>query len=200
MLEAHAAVPSAEQEKPNMRTRRHRLGHVGFLALATFTLLLQISCSDGPTLKVADDHLIVPDTRIGPIKLGMSDQELFQVGVPSGTRPNAENIAYFFGDRTVFVDAQTRRVDRIYTWSKADRTSTGAGVGSSLQDLFRVFGPPTKTVVGNDVCGVPGRVERVYYQRGDMELGFSRRGASCADAPTNQVQAVGIKTPGVGFF
>lgn len=174
----------------DVRTRRS----LGFIAVAALALLTQISCSDAPAMRSADDHLIVPDTRIGPIKLGMTDQELFQVGVPTGTRPAGRFTAYFFGDRTVFVNPQTRRVERIYTWSKADRTSGGAGVGSSLPDFFRVFGPPTKTIVGNDVCGVPGRVERVYYQGGDMELGFSNPGASCADAPTKRVQSIAITT------
>jgi hypothetical protein len=184
-----------------MHMRRHRIGHLGFLALATLTLLAQISCTDGPVLAAPDDHLIVPDTRIGPIRLGMSDQELFQVGVPSDTRPSENSMVYFYGDRAVYVNQRTRRVDRIYTWSKADRTSSGAGVGSTLPDFFRALGPPTSTVLGNDVCGVPGQIERVYFQGGNIQLMFSKRGASCADAPSTRVQSVAIKTQGViNFF
>jgi hypothetical protein len=177
-----------------------RIRRPSFLALAMLTLLTQISCSSEGGLRASDDHLIVPGTRVGPFKLGMTDQELFQIGIPDGTRPWGDYVVYWFGDRNVQVNSQSRRVERIFTSNKSDRTSSGVGVRSSLPDFFRAFGPPDRTVVGNDVCGVPGRVEHVYYQSGNMWLDFSPVGASCADAPTSRVQSLGIKTPGAESF
>ena len=171
-----------------------------FLPVVMLILLTQISCSSEGNLRAPDDHQIVPGTRVGPFKLGMTDQELFHVGTPDGTRPWGNYVVYWFGDRNVQVNAESRRVERIFTSNKSDRTSTGVGVGSSLPDFFRAFGPPDRTIVGDQVCGVPGRVAHVYYQSGNMWLDFFRVGASCADAQTNQVHTLGIKTPGAEAF
>jgi hypothetical protein len=181
----------------NMRKRCHWPGSRAGVAIAMLTLLTQISCSGVGGLRAADDHRIVPDTRIGPFKLGMTDQELFQVGTPSDTQHILGTFsAYWFNDRVVYVNLQSRRVERIVTMSGTDRTSSGIGVGSSVEDLFRAFGPPDKTIEGDANCGGLGRLEKVLYQSGDMLLSFLESGASCAEAPTKRVQYVVIKSPG----
>jgi hypothetical protein len=159
----------------------------GMLALLTLS-----SCSSAPSLQVADDHLIVPGERIGPFKLGMTDQELFGVGIPGGTRVVRGDTEYFFGNRSVIVGEYSRLVKTVWTYSKTDRTSSGVGVGSSLTDLYRALGPPDRTEVGTSTCGVPGRVDHVYYQNGNTVFSFTA--GTCADAPTTQAQDVGIKS------
>jgi hypothetical protein len=187
-----------------MRTRWHQ-SRPGFLAVTMLTLLSQISCSSegsprAASLRAADDHLIVPGTRIGPFKLGMTDQELFQVGTPSGTRTIAGTWStYWFNDRVVYVNLQSRRVERVFTESRSDRTSSGVGVGSSLEDLFRALGPPDETVEGDESCGVLGRVSHVLYQSGNMWVSFFKDGANCTQAPTKRVQFLMIKTAGSAF-
>jgi hypothetical protein len=173
-----------------IRTLRSRSNHLRVLGIVV--LLTQISCSSDPSFQVADDHLIVPGERIGPFKLGMTDQELFQVGIPRTTEPLGNEVIYYFGDWVVSVSHESRQVDEVTTWSDSDRTSSAVGVGSTLQDLFRVLGPPDKTDVGWSGCGVPGQVEHVYY--GNMRINFNRSGSSCVDAASTHAQAVSIKT------
>ena len=182
-----------------MRVPWYRPGHRGVLAIAMLALVTQISCSSGSPLRVSDDHLIVPDTRIGPFKLGMTDQELFQVGTPSGTKQMLGIFnTYWFNDRAVYVNTQSRRVEWIFTENNSDRTSSGIGVGSSVEDLFRAFGPPYRTV--EETCGQPRGLESVLYQGGDVLLGFSPSNATCVDAPTKRVQYLMIKTPAAKSF
>jgi hypothetical protein len=189
-------------EVPNMqiRVRRPRRHRIFYSAVVVIALLAQISCSSEASLRAADDHLIVPGTRIGPFKLGITEKELFQVGIPSGTRPWNSFILYTFGDRVVQVSAQSRRVERIFSQDRSDRTSAGVGMGSSIEDLFRALGPPERSDVGDNVCGVPGQLERVFYQAENMLLSFNRDNASCADAATKRVQYVIIKVAGSESF
>jgi hypothetical protein len=187
-------------EAPNVPINAHQSRRLSLTVMVALALLTQMSCSSVSTFNVPDDHLIVPDQRIGSIRLGMSDQELFRVGTPNRTWQFRDFTGYAFGDRNVFVTAHTHQVGLIYTFDSRDRTSTGVGVGSSFPDLFRSFGPPTNTIFGNDVCGVPGMVEREYFQGGNVETAFSKRGSSCEDRPTNRVQVLGIKARGVEFL
>jgi hypothetical protein len=168
------------------------------LALAALGFACQTALA--ANFKVQNDHLIVPDRRIGPIALGMSDKELFKVFVPVGATTLGKWTVYDYGEYRIFVNKATRRVDAIWLHQFDDdahpyHTAEGVKLGSSLQEVMAAFGPPEE-VRGNQFFG--NATTDAKYRAGNLIFDFDKLGASMADAPTRSVQSIKIQSSGVG--
>jgi hypothetical protein len=172
------------------------------LALSLAALGFGCQAALASSFKVQNDHLIVPDRRIGPIALGMSDKDLFKVFVPLGTTTLGKWTVYDYGEFRIFVNKATHRVDAIWLHQFDDdadpyHTAKGVKLGSSLQEVMAAFGPPEE-VRGNQFFG--NATMDVKYHAGNLQLDFDKLGASMADAPTRNVQSIRIQSPGAGLF
>jgi hypothetical protein len=129
--------------------------------LVLLTTLSVGACSSigGPKLR-GDDHTIVPGERVGAIRLGMSENDLASIGMPSSTQPlplykgrdseeTVPAIQYRFGDglMSVYVERATRRVVQIALGHKGNcggyHTAEGVGCGSTFYNVIGAFGAPS---------------------------------------------------------
>jgi hypothetical protein len=131
-----------------------------------FRLILLVSgggilcaCST-PASLVGDDHIIVPGERVGPIRLGMSEQELLKLGTPEGPEPvplstwhdaQVPGIRYKFGGRTIWVylDRASHHVVEIDVGYHGDcggyHTEEGISCGSAkVFNVVGALGGPSK--------------------------------------------------------
>jgi len=113
--------------------------------LFTLTACETLAPQEPASLKNSD-HVVVPGERIGPVYLGMSPKNVFQLlGSPSTTK--ASTLVWTYGDSTLFVRADDthQRVVQIAIYNDVSfHTAEGARYGSTLQDLDRIWGPPYK--------------------------------------------------------
>jgi len=172
------------------------------IALSLAALGFGCQAALASSFKVQNDHLIVPDRRIGPVALGMSDKDLFKVFVPQGTTPFGKWIVYDYGEFRIYVHGGTHRVVAIVLHQfdhDADpyHTAEGVKLGSSLQDVQAALGPP-EVVKGNPFFG--HATTDVKYRAGNLQFDFDKLNASMADAPTRNVQSIRIQSPGAGLF
>jgi hypothetical protein len=170
------------------------------LALSLAALGFAYQAALASSFKVPNDHLIVPDRRIGPIALGMSDKDLFKAFVPPGITTLGRWTVYDYGEFRIFVNKGTHKVEAIWLHQFDDdsdpyHTAEGVKLGSSLQDVMAAFGPP-EVVRGNQFFG--NATTDVKYHAGNLIFDFDKLGASMADAPTRSVQSIKIQSSGVG--
>jgi hypothetical protein len=137
------------------------------LSVGAMAVSLLSSCATTAASGLAgDDHLIVPGERVGPIRLGMSEQELLQLGTPQGPEPvplyiSAANgsgqqlavpgIRYKFGGKMIWVylERTSRRVVQIDLgyhgncgdYHTEERVRCGA---AGYYSLVGAFGDPDK--------------------------------------------------------
>jgi hypothetical protein len=142
---------------------------VKLIALAS-TVGILCACASSilsPTTNlVGDDHIVVPGERVGPIRLGMSEPELLQLGRPEGPEPvplavispydsgqaqTVPGIRYKFGGKMIWVylERATRRVVRIDLGYRGDcgsyHTEESVSCGSSkVYNVIGAFGTPDK--------------------------------------------------------
>lgn len=148
-----------------------------------------------------NDHLIVPDRRIGPYQLGMSDKDLFKVGIPAETKPGGGSTAYFYENDTikVFVDDGTHQVIFVEASGGSYHTSEGLRVGSSLPDVERAMGPPERLDAHPTINNVPP--VDVVYNSGGLKFDFSIPGRGfLSRPPKDTVQSIAIQTDGAKMF
>ncbi len=60
-------------------------------------LILLSGCASTPISLTGDDHIIVPGERVGPIRLGMSEQDLLKLGTSEGPFPSPLYITSLYG-------------------------------------------------------------------------------------------------------
>ena len=165
---------------------------VAVLLIATFGCTSAIASSFGQQ----NDHLIIPNERVGSVRLGMSDRDLFKLGVPNETAPYGKWIRYTYDELRVLVDAESHTVGMIRLINDHTyHTSDGIGIGSTLQDVERCLGPPDK-IDGNQYHG--NAPNDLYY--GNMDISFQRVISIQRDAPASAVQSIYIQSPGAGVF
>ena len=167
-------------------------------ALGIFFALLLCTGAQAGTVQGTNDHLIVPGQRIGPVSLGMSDRDLFKLGVPNITKPLGKLIAYFYDDMRVFVDGSSHKVIYVSMYrNESYHTAEGIGLGASLRDVESKLGPP-ESVKGNPFFG--NAPIGVKYHSGNLYFSFSGVNASMADRPSDSVQKIEIQIPGASMF
>jgi len=114
---------------------------------------------------VGDDHIIVPGERVGPIRLGMSEQELLKLGTPEGPEPvpltittgpedpqqTVAGIRYKFGGKTIWVylERASHHVVQIDVGYHGNcggyHTEEGIKCGSSkVYNVLGALGDPSK--------------------------------------------------------
>jgi len=132
---------------------------------------------------VPTTSLIVPGQGVGPIVLGMRIVQVFQYLGPPARRVRTETTERFlWPDRgiTVRVDFDGR-VEAIFVEHPDYRTAQGVGVGSTLEEVVRAFGP----------------TEQVQEDRTTLVLAYPRLGISFAIGKErgNRVQMVLVYRP-----
>lgn len=116
-------------------------------------------------------HLIVPGTRIGPVKIGMTITEATGImGTPKSTRKDADGNLWFVWFENVFLGPATARsggsgvyvvcspqgeVLRVIVHDDPQyRTQNGAHTGMTEPELRAVMGAPLRTYVVSGVENV----------------------------------------------
>jgi hypothetical protein len=94
-------------------------------------------------LLAADDNLIVPGERVGPVFLGMTEQQLYhKLGEPTRTRTAPGTVNYSYPTLQVDVDAVTHKVWEIDPSGSRYSTAEGVAEGSSsLAVRTQLVGP-----------------------------------------------------------
>ncbi|HTT36049.1 MAG TPA: hypothetical protein VMH32_00115 [Burkholderiales bacterium] len=95
---------------------------------------------------VIKDNMIVPGKRIGPVSVGMSVSQLYDVmGEPTQTQKGHEQDHYVFEDLEVVVDDADESVSTVTTQSPDFATADGLKVGLSVlavkAKLAKLSGP-----------------------------------------------------------
>lgn len=130
-----------------------------------------------PSGQVADDNLIVPGQRIGPVYLGMSPEVLLAaLGPPDWSRgPSANRIQYGYESRGlyIYVNVRNSRVDGVVTSDSRYRTTKGIQVGDSELELVVGHGSP-KWRWHNAHPGDDGYVVYCYSDGTSYDLGGPR--------------------------
>jgi hypothetical protein len=99
------------------------------------------------TAHAKNDNLIVPGVRIGPVRIGMTDADLYKIlGDPTQTLTTGSvdgGITYFWGNSlVVHVDKDTHRVVQVTTNNPKYSTADGIKVGSSGLAISTKLGIP----------------------------------------------------------
>lgn len=100
-------------------------------------------------------------TGIGPAKLGMSEADVkAKLGQPSKVGPiqgPPGSVGYRYRARKLVVVVYGGQVVAIHTWSRAQRTRSGVGVGTSTSEMrSRLKGEMCYSALGRLVCSVDG--------------------------------------------
>ena len=83
-------------------------------------------------LLVVDDNLVVPGQRIGPVFLGMTEQQLYKkLGEPDQTMTASGTVNYTYPTLQVCVDAVSHRVWEIDAHTSKYSTAEGITIQSS---------------------------------------------------------------------
>jgi hypothetical protein len=152
--------------------------------------------SSEPTALQNSDHQIVPGKRIGPVALGMSDADLFKMlGPPSfGNPPTANSPGMYkweYGNSYFSAEVDDgHQLIQLSLFDGTFHTSEGTGYGSTLQDLERVYGPPSKMTTYS-FPPAQGAATSVSFD-GKITFRFMGAHSTMANAPYNSVQGVTI--------
>jgi hypothetical protein len=157
-------------------------------------ILLACSTSGGGAFNAPNDRLIVPGERVGPLKLGMTEQDLFKIAVPNTTRPMGKWIFYWYGQLQVIVDESSRTC--IVSEDSSYRMANGLKNGSSMHEVQAALGPAGSIKANPFFNNAP---IQLYYHSGNLSFDFVR-GTTMADRPGNTVQRIGVQLPGAGLL
>jgi hypothetical protein len=115
--------------------------------------MVQRSDQDVARLMAVNDNLIVPGERIGPVFLGMTEEQLYKkFGEPSNilTTLQSEDIRYQYSTFDANVNKATHKVWSIITSNSGFHTAEGIKPGSSVMEtqikLGGSFGGPNTCI------------------------------------------------------
>jgi hypothetical protein len=144
------------------------------IALVIFTLFLT-SCATEPIALQNSDHLIVPGERVGPIKLGMTEQEVFNLLGPAKKhffRFGTLIYSWEDGDFEINVSPDNHTVYVVKVFSPSYHTAEGVRVGSSEFDLVHLKGLPQWK---DDARGTAKTYSAVYNNNSILFSFYSQR-------------------------
>src|ERR1700674_4407168 len=137
--------------------------HITSFAIVFFTALLLAACAGGGAfqtvrrsdqdvarLMTANDKLIVPGERAGPIFFGMTEAQLYQkMGNPDRSNPanNGALIVYVWGDLVASVQASTHTVVQMQVMGPSYGTLEGVSTGTPELALKAKLGQPSWEVL-----------------------------------------------------
>jgi hypothetical protein len=106
------------------------------LASCASSSSLKLSAQDHDSFMAINDNLIVPNQRIGPAFLGMTEQELYKkLGEPTQTMNNGPYTLYYYPSVDVSILKSSGTVIQVTASNPAYHTSEGIKVGSSLLEM-----------------------------------------------------------------
>lgn len=166
------------------------------IVLVIFALFLS-SCATEPIALQKSDHLIVSGERVGPIKLGMTEQQVFNlIGSANKSWVFQGHLMYSFRDFTIYVNTDNHKVFSIIVKSQSYHTAEGLGIGAREFDLVHLKGSPLWTE--RDDRGKP---TIVGFDDSTIVFQFLLSGETMADVTPDTVQCIHIQknwTRGLG--
>jgi hypothetical protein len=128
------------------------------------------------TLAVSAGASIHMQRGIAGVRIGMTrDQVKAVLGNPQGVKPGKNPFGrytrYRYPNMTIFFQGN-RTVTSVYTTSRAQRTPSGVGVGTTRKDLkAKIRGAHCRQTLGANLCWVgslrPGRRVTTFYFNGN---------------------------------
>jgi hypothetical protein len=110
---------------------------LGFASAAT-----QAAADPPPGSQSQGANLIVPGVSLGPVRLGMTETELYNtLGEPTSSFIGESATVYNYPTLSAYVDKRSHRIDRIATGSSIYSTKEGISVGSSMMAVSVKLGP-----------------------------------------------------------
>lgn len=145
-----------------------------------------LACAATATPVVAD-NLIVPGVRIGPVRIGMTAEELYRVmgdpvggqrnvfgGVTTATQRTADGMLYNFPGLSVFVLSASGRVQHVEASDSTFSTREGLAVDNSELALRAKLGAPEKRkTINEDDFSFSTTV--YWYKARSLEVGVLNR-------------------------
>jgi hypothetical protein len=93
-----------------------------------------------PTDKSAQDNLIVPGTRIGPVTLGLSIDEIVKQFGKGQLRPLKTGVLHLYEQRGLIIYVEDGRIASVSARSPAFATRQGIRVGSDVDSVLSHLG------------------------------------------------------------
>jgi hypothetical protein len=98
----------------------------------------------------AEDSLIVPGTRIGPVTLGLHTSQLLGILGKGQLRPHEKGVMHLFEGLGIVIYAENDRVISVTVRNPSFQTRGGIGVGSDVSDVLQDLGQDSEQVGEGD--------------------------------------------------
>jgi hypothetical protein len=143
-----------------------------FLGLCMLCLITPISCNDKADEEASVDELIIePLVGIGPVKFGMSKEEVIKhFGPPDRVLSDGTKLNYVPSRGLSFTVDSELGLQEIGCWSEgmlpsrvttfAGRTKEGIGIGASEEEIVAAYGQPDRTSTGSK-----GVIKNLHYDK-----------------------------------
>ena len=92
------------------------------------------------TERSAEDSLIVPGTRIGPVTLGLAKEQFTSSLGLGKMRPHEDGVIHLYEDQGLAIYTQSERVVSVTVRSPNFRTRGGVGVGVDVNTVLQNLG------------------------------------------------------------
>ena len=139
--------------------------------------IVQRSDQDVARLMTINDNLIVPGERIGPVFLGMTEEQLYRrMGNPvetqqgTGVLNGVPIIGYRYEDIIAIVQPSAHKVVEIQVEGTRYTTAQGVTVGTSVLEMKAKLGRPAWEPESSD-----GSLYRYVFNSGGLQI-FVRKG------------------------
>jgi len=143
-----------------------------FLGLCMLCLVTLISCSNKADEEASIDELIIePLVGIGPVKFGMSKEEVIKhFGPPDKVLSDGTKLNYVSSRGLSFTVDPELGLQEIGCWSEgmlpsrittfASRTKEGIGISASEEEIVAAYGQPDRTSTGSK-----GVIKNLHYDK-----------------------------------
>ena len=138
--------------KPEAKTKSTVLVGLRIVLVASLVLFLLATATEmyltpsnplvnpTPTTKSAQDNLIVPGTRIGPVTLGLAADEVTKLFGKGQLRPLKTGVLHLYEQQGLVVYVEDERVASVSVRSPQFATRGGIRVGSDVDSVLSSLG------------------------------------------------------------
>jgi len=142
------------------------------LGLGVLCLVVLISCREKADEEASVDELIIePLVSIGPVKFGMSKEEVMKhFGPPDRVSADGTKLNYVSSRGLSFTIDYELGLQEIGCWSEGmlpsrvttftSRTKEGIGIGASEEEIIVAYGQPDRTSTGSK-----GVIKNLHYDK-----------------------------------
>jgi hypothetical protein len=142
------------------------------LGLGMLCLVTLISCNDKADEEASVDELIIePLVGIGPVKFGMSKEEVIKhFGPPDRVSTDGTKLQYVSSRGLSFTVDSELGLQEIGCWSEGmlpsrvttftGKTKEGIGIGASEEEIVAAYGQPDRTSTGSG-----GVIQNLHYDK-----------------------------------